>query len=383
MRSQFSAFLWAILAVPTAARHLSKLPGAVDVKIGSSTPHELVRKDVDHTETFSWSEEGSPIIDLDVDPNNFEVNCTSCQLSGSIRALFDERIDVWESDLNISFTETSAYVDLSILGASGTEQIVPLWSIGGISVAGVQATFGLGFFIELVISVDGELEATGGFEFTIPDGSWVAASLTGEIVGANFDGANGDLLTWDVTHGSTTLKISLRLRTELGVRTQILGLGTDAAVGVYLNLIEFVVTFDDDDSDETCALEATESWNVNAGAYAELDVDLDNINLDAAPTKSTTFYTGPTYTQCLEDITKTESGTIVDGTPAPATPTQPTITSSSGATETSDCDEVEDIPYVIETAYITETAYATVTADCDGPNTTPASSTLKAVVNYD
>ncbi|KAH7134030.1 hypothetical protein EDB81DRAFT_949420 [Dactylonectria macrodidyma] len=383
MRPHFSRFLWALLAVPATARHLSKSPGTIDFKLGSSTSNQLVRKDVDHTETFSWSEEGSSIIDLNVDPNNFEVNCTSCQLSGSVRALFDEKFEIWESDLNISFTETSAYVDLSILGASGSEQIVPLWSIGGINVAGVQATFGLGFFVELVISVDGELEATGGFEFTIPDGSWVAASLTGDIVGANFDGTTGDLVTWDVTHGSTTVKISLRLRTELGVRTKILGLGTDAAVGVYLNLVEFVVTFDDDDSDETCALEATESWNVNAGAYAELDVDLDNINLDVAPTKSTTFFTGPTYTQCLEDIATTETSTILDGTPAPATPTQPTITSGSDITKTSDCDEVKDIPYVVKTAYVTETAYATTTVDCDEQNSTPASSTLKTVVNYE
>jgi hypothetical protein len=33
-----------------------------------------------------------------------------------------------------------------------------------------------------VVSLDGELEATGGFEFTIPEGSWLSVDLKGDIV---------------------------------------------------------------------------------------------------------------------------------------------------------------------------------------------------------
>ncbi|KAH7012924.1 hypothetical protein EDB80DRAFT_834582, partial [Ilyonectria destructans] len=331
MHPQLSGLIWALLMVATTARTISRFPQAVDVKLTPSVPTELVRRDVDHTESFSWSEVDSSIIDIDVDPNNLEVNCTSCQLSGSVRALFDERIDVWASDLNISFAQTTAHVDLSILGGSGSELTVPLWNIGGIS---VPATYGLGFYIELAISVDGDLEATGGFEFTIPDGSWIAASLTGDVVDANFDGAESQVLAWDVVRGSTTLKVSLRLRTELGVNTKLVGFGSSAVVGVYLNLFETVITLEDDDNNETCALEATESWNINAGAYVEVDVDLENFTLDVAPTKSTTIYTGPTLTQCLEDVTSTDGSTLSMTTPVYATPSETCLDSGPVVTTT-------------------------------------------------
>ncbi|KAH8665581.1 hypothetical protein BGZ61DRAFT_538546 [Ilyonectria robusta] len=364
MHPQLSGLILALLTAATTARTIYRFPQD-DVKLTPSVPTELVRRDLDHTESFSWSAVDSSIIDIDVSPNNLEVNCTSCQLSGSVRAQFDERFDVWKSDLKISFSQTTAHVDLNILGGSGSEVTVPLWNIGGISVPGAQATYGLGFYIELAISVLGDLEATGGFEFTIPDGSWIAASLTGDVVDANFDGAESQMLAWDVVRGSTTLKVSLRLRSELGVNTKLVGIGSSAVVGVYLNLFETVITLEDDDNNETCALEATESWNINAGAYVEADVDLDNFTLDIAPTKSTTIFTGPTFTQCLEEITSTDGSTLSMSTPVYATPSETGLDSGPVVTTTPDCEEVDNKASVTEATYVTETAYVTTTPDCD------------------
>lgn len=207
------------------------------------------------------------------------------------------------------------------------------------------------------------------------------------------------MLAWDVVRGSTTLKVSLRLRTELGVNTKLVGFGSSAVVGVYLNLFETVITLEDDDNNETCALEATESWNINAGAYVEVDVDLENFTLDVAPTKSTTIYTGPTFTQCLEDVTSTDGSTLSMTTPVYATPSETGLDSGPVVTTTPDCEDVDNKASVTETAYVTttpdcdeadneanvtyvtETVYVTPTSGCEGFIT--ATPSLKTVVYYD
>lgn len=66
-------------------------------------------------------------------------------------------------------------------------------------------------------------------------------------------------------------------------------------MGIYANLVEFVAEIE---TTPTCALETREWFDLNAGAYARLDVVVDYKTLGLVPTVSTTLLSAPTLTQC-------------------------------------------------------------------------------------
>jgi hypothetical protein len=105
-----------------------------------------------------------------------------------------------------------------------------------------------------------------------------------------------------------------------------------AAVGVFMNLVELVVDFERDDNNAVCVLEATESFNINAGVYADINLDIGQATLGPNPTAVTTLFTGPTAAQCLESATVT-GGNGVTQSSAVVTQTQ------GGPIATDDCDE--------------------------------------------
>lgn len=63
MHLQLSGLILALLTAATTARTIYRVPQD-DVKLTPSAPMELVRRDLDHTESFSWSAVDSSIIDM-------------------------------------------------------------------------------------------------------------------------------------------------------------------------------------------------------------------------------------------------------------------------------------------------------------------------------
>lgn len=74
-----------------------------------------------------------------------------------------------------------------------------------------------------------------------------------------------------VTSGTATFKADLRLRVQAGAEATLpfFNIGAGAVVGIYANLIEFVAVID---STPECPLETEIWWDLNVGAYANLDV---------------------------------------------------------------------------------------------------------------
>lgn len=101
-----------------------------------------------------------------------------------------------------------------------------------------------------------------------------------------------------------------------------------------MNLIELVVDFERDDNNAVCVLEATESFNINAGVYADINLDIGQATLGPNPTAVTTLFTGPTAAQCLEPAAVT-GGNGVTQSKGSAVVTQ----TQGGAIATDDCDE--------------------------------------------
>jgi hypothetical protein len=148
------------------------------------------------------------------------------------------------------------------------------------------------------------------------------------------------MIPWEVSSGSMTLKASIRLRAEAGVSADTALVHIDAGVkaGVYLNIIELVVDLENDPKDQECTLEVSESWNVNAGVYAGLDLIPGSVTVGVAPDASTTFVEGTIGTQCLEPVSQTPVTTTTSATTRPRT----SVVSPADASTTSTTSESED-----------------------------------------
>ena len=119
------------------------------------------------------------------------------------------------------------------------------------------------------------------------------------------DGLTSKSLPVIVKAGRATFKADLRLRVQCGAEAEILGIGAGAELGIYANIIEFVAVLD---STPTCALQSTEWFDLNVGAYAHFDVVVDYTTIGAIPTVSTTLLYAPTFTQCWLEIGGSPSG---------------------------------------------------------------------------
>jgi hypothetical protein len=72
-----------------------------------------------------------------------------------------------------------------------------------------------------------------------------------------------------VKSGSAKFKADLRVTVQAGVDESLFGIGAGAEVGVMANLVEFVA---DIKTTPTCPLETEMFWDLNVGAFANLDV---------------------------------------------------------------------------------------------------------------
>lgn len=119
------------------------------------------------------------------------------------------------------------------------------------------------------------------------------------------DGLSSKSLPVTVKAGRATFKADLRLRVQCGAEAEFFGIGAGAELGIYANIIEFVAVLD---STPTCALQSTEWWDLNVGAFAHFDVVVDYKTIGAIPTVSTTLLTAPTLTQCWISESAAETG---------------------------------------------------------------------------
>jgi hypothetical protein len=135
---------------------------------------------------------------------------------------------------------------------------------------------------------------------------------------------------------SASFKADLRLRVEAGAAADILGSGAGAELGIYVNLLEFVATLE---QTPTCALETLEHFDLNAGAYVNLDVVVDYATFGAIPSVSTTLLSLPTATQCWLSAASTTAAAstsasaikAVSSTSKVVTSTIKAVTSTSNA----------------------------------------------------
>ncbi|CAM1504794.1 Fc.00g023850.m01.CDS01 [Cosmosporella sp. VM-42] len=292
-----------ILAGPTFCS-----PSRQPLALTDVTLVPLIGRDLDAAQDISWSKKNEVLFNVTIEDlshgaSNIEVFCSDCEVSSAIQVVADVDLNIIkdvDATLTVKFAETSAHIDVNISTTGNVVYSINLFTLEsplGIEDPAGTWSFGIVPSLDLEFDISGEVELAGGIELTIPNDSFIKFDLKGDIVEQNFEGTTGTQIPWKVNSGSATVKTDLRLRVQAGVDLKLVDV--TAAVGVYANLIEIVADIARDPS-ASCPLEVTESWNVNAGAYVDLDVNVGFDDDSLGPTTSKIFFTGPTFSQCLD-----------------------------------------------------------------------------------
>ncbi|KAH7150170.1 hypothetical protein B0J13DRAFT_673892 [Dactylonectria estremocensis] len=271
----------------------------------------LVTRGLFDTSVFSFSKENELLFDgaLPLDDGleiEFSLTCIDCQASATLTPSFESAgiFNYLDSVVNLTFADTSAYIDLDLIIDGDGTYTYPIWTSNGATGIDIDI-FSIGLFlsVELVLDISDAIDIQGGFEYSIPDGSFISVDLSGDILAQNFDGANFVEIPWQYQSGSATIKAALVLRVECGAQLSIAGNGLELEVGIYLSIPEIVLQFE---ATETCGLETTEWLDINAGVYAREGLLVDGTLLGEAPTASTTFYSLPLGTQCWDTLSTSQ-----------------------------------------------------------------------------
>ncbi|KAK8117295.1 uncharacterized protein PG998_005576 [Apiospora kogelbergensis] len=264
------------------------------------------------------------------------ITCLDCETKGSITAKLWE--DKLHPSLRLQFNDVEAHILLGLNTTAATTISVTLFASNtpiGLHYPGL--TVGVVFFVDLVFDLDARIDMTGGFTVKIAKDAFLQTDLfKGDVKDHFFDGMSTKSLPITVETGTkATFKADLRLRVQVGAEAKFkklgkkFGIGAGAAMGIYANLVEFVAEIEDT---PTCALETREYFDLNVGAYAKLDVEIDYKTTGLVPTVSTTLLSAPAHTQCWKSK-KPSSAPLK--TTKKATSSSPMVSTKSSASRSS------------------------------------------------
>ena len=113
-------------------------------------------------------------------------------LIGDILTFFENPVDsivsAFDLDIRVDFENVGGHMEFGIEAAAGTSISIPIFEselVTGIA-ASVDVSVGLLLAVDLVFSLDAAIDVEAGFEFSLPEGSFITVDpLTGDIVDKN------------------------------------------------------------------------------------------------------------------------------------------------------------------------------------------------------
>ncbi|EPE31033.1 hypothetical protein GLAREA_04000 [Glarea lozoyensis ATCC 20868] len=159
---------------------------------------------------------------------------------------------------------------------------------------------GLIFTIELILTVDGAVDFTSGFDLSFPDGaSFILNAVTGELISMNIAGAEVTAIPITFRKGNACVTAILRIKFEAALALDVFGQGFDFGAGVFFDPLQYQACITLDPA-ATCPLEFTQNIFAEIGAFSNANVDIGAVNVDfGAPSVVTTFFTGELPGTCL------------------------------------------------------------------------------------
>jgi hypothetical protein len=110
-------------------------------------------------------------------------------LLDDIVSFFENPIDTivaaFDLDIRVDFEDVGGHFEFDIQAAAGNSYSIPIFeSEVGVGIAvSEDVTVGLLLAVDLVFSLDAAIDVEAGFEFSLPQGTFITVdSLTGDIV---------------------------------------------------------------------------------------------------------------------------------------------------------------------------------------------------------
>ncbi|SPO04378.1 uncharacterized protein DNG_07063 [Cephalotrichum gorgonifer] len=164
---------------------------------------------------------------------------------------------------------------------------------------------GVTYSIDLILSVDGEIDISTGFHLKLDDGTAInIAMFSKDVSSITLNGGQFEFLPVTLESAGVVFKAVLRIGLQAGIKVStpdisVLGIDVVEAsagveVGVYANVAEFItnVTVSAGDDDEECGLRIAESYQLALGANAGASVALGEHTWGPVPaTEIPVFYT--------------------------------------------------------------------------------------------
>jgi hypothetical protein len=111
---------------------------------------------------------------------------------GDIVSFFENPIDTitaaFDLDVRVDFENVGGHMEFDIQAAADISYSIPIFeSEVGVGIpCSEDVTFGMLLAIDLVFSLDAAIDVEAGFEFSLPEGTFITVDpLTGDIVDKN------------------------------------------------------------------------------------------------------------------------------------------------------------------------------------------------------
>ncbi|RKL33536.1 hypothetical protein BFJ72_g10052 [Fusarium proliferatum] len=240
-------------------------------------------------------EDGFDLDDFDLPPLDYNLNVDIPEIP--------------EFRLQFQFDDLEVYMLIDTVLSAGATYTMNLYTSTTPAGFAVRDNLEIGviFAIDLILSVEGEINISSGFHLRLDDGvlfdiaifSKEISSLTMQVL----NGGDFEFLPVTLESAGVVFKAVLRVGVKAGFEIAspevsiagktIFNVGGGVEVGVFANIAELItnVTLSTDDDDE-CSLRVEEVYQIAVGAAAGASVAIDDITWGPVPeTEIPVFYT--------------------------------------------------------------------------------------------
>ncbi|KAF1972785.1 hypothetical protein BU23DRAFT_599525 [Bimuria novae-zelandiae CBS 107.79] len=237
--------------------------------------------------------------------------------------------------LNFQFDNMELYLELNtILGAGATYELNLYTSNTPIGIGvGKDLRLGVVFQVDLLLSVEGELDISSGVHIKLDDGVAIDIALFSDAVSnIVFNGGQFEFLPVTVEKAGVVLSAILRMGIHSGITVappeppeftafnSSIGLpkvGGGIEVGIYANLAEFTTNVTLAPDNDECELKVVQEYQIALGAAAGASVVFDTDTWGPVAATSIPIWNTVLAEVCAKKGTKTDTPATVTAAPTP------------------------------------------------------------------
>ncbi|KFY48877.1 hypothetical protein V495_00950 [Pseudogymnoascus sp. VKM F-4514 (FW-929)] len=199
-----------------------------------------------------------------------------------------------ESHLKFQFDGLELYMEIdTILSGSATYSLNLFTSKSEIGVKVNDLLVGVVFTIDLIVSVDAEIDISSGFHIQLNDGIAIDMHMFDQDISTlTFNGGNFEFLPVKLVGANTVLTAVLRLGVEAGLQlstgTRFIGpipadVSSGIVAGFWADVAQFVTNVTAAPDSDDCPLQVVEEYSMLLGAKAGATIAVEHHSWGPAP----------------------------------------------------------------------------------------------------